>query len=76
MSRTLRNARQGVPPATLAEFTLQGDGWQDWYDGTSPITCGPLHLVNAHMSSLRRRRLRPPDEDQQQRRLPRCRLPR
>ncbi|KAI0767494.1 Osmotin thaumatin-like protein [Fomes fomentarius] len=26
------NTGTGVPPATLAEFTLQGDGWQDWYD--------------------------------------------
>ena len=23
----------GVPPATVAEFTFQGDGNQDWYDG-------------------------------------------
>ena len=26
----------GVPPATVAEFTFQGDGNQDWYDGESP----------------------------------------
>lgn len=24
---------KGVPPATVAEFTLQGDGNQDFYDG-------------------------------------------
>ncbi|KAI0752643.1 thaumatin-like protein [Daedaleopsis nitida] len=26
------NTGTGVPPATVAEFTLQGDGSQDWYD--------------------------------------------
>ena len=24
---------QGVPPVTLAEWTLQGDGGKDFYDG-------------------------------------------
>ena len=26
---------QGVPPATVAEWTLQGSGNQDFYDGAS-----------------------------------------
>lgn len=28
-----RNSGTGVPPATLAEFTLSGDGNRDFYDG-------------------------------------------
>nr|ADX07312.1 putative thaumatin-like protein [Flammulina velutipes] len=26
------NTGTGVPPATVAEWTLEGDGYQDWYD--------------------------------------------
>jgi hypothetical protein len=25
---------KGVPPATVAEWTLEGDGFKDYYDGT------------------------------------------
>lgn len=32
---------QGVPPATVAEWTLQGDGFLDWYDG-EPISSKTL----------------------------------
>jgi len=32
---------QGVPPATVAEFTLQGDGNRDFYDGNRLL---PLSL--------------------------------
>lgn len=27
----------GVPPATVAEWTLQGDGNRDFYDGTTSL---------------------------------------
>ena len=30
---------QGVPPATVAEFTLTGDGNKDYYDGVSKFRC-------------------------------------
>ena len=40
---------QGVPPATVAEWTLQGDGNRDFYDGAcetfSPI---PPPLIRKH----------------------------
>ncbi len=29
----LSDIMQGVPPATVAEWTLQGDGYRDFYDG-------------------------------------------
>lgn len=32
----------GVPPATLAEWTLSGDGDEDWYDGKFAIPLLPL----------------------------------
>lgn len=28
------NTGTGVPPATVAEWTLEGDGYQDWFDGS------------------------------------------
>lgn len=36
---------QGVPPATVAEFTFEGDGNQDFYDGMCPELHGrtPKH---------------------------------
>ena len=54
---------QGVPPATLAEFTLSGSGNVDYYDGTdhmyhdvvphvlnnSPsLACGRVQPASAH----------------------------
>jgi hypothetical protein len=33
---SLTNVHQGVPPATVAEFTLTGDGNRDFYDGPQP----------------------------------------
>lgn len=39
---------QGVPPATVAEFALQGDGNLDYYDGTSSRARSyPVQIINA-----------------------------
>ena len=37
-------AVQGVPPATVAEFTLQGDGNKDFYDGALVTFLSIPHL--------------------------------
>ncbi|KAG6889587.1 hypothetical protein C0995_016395 [Termitomyces sp. Mi166 len=38
--------KQGVPPATLAEFTFEGDGSRDFYDGPDPLK-GPFDASGA-----------------------------
>lgn len=36
---------QGVPPVTVAEFTLDGDGVNDFYDGTVGLICNSDDLI-------------------------------
>ena len=38
MCQTRTQSSQGVPPATVAEWTLQGSGNFDYYDGASSTT--------------------------------------
>jgi len=60
---------QGVPPATVAEWTLQGDGNKDFYDGARvtflpfpphPKTSG---LNEGRVRSIRRGWVQHPDDD-------------
>lgn len=37
---------QGVPPATVAEFTLQASGNQDFYDGESSMSLEPTAIAD------------------------------
>ena len=45
--RSLNVPIQGVPPVTVAEWTLEGDGFQDWYDGESCCSdfCESLNIL-------------------------------
>lgn len=44
--------RQGIPPATLAEFTLSGSGGLDYYDGG--LLCVRSSLRPPHLSPFLR----------------------
>lgn len=41
---------QGVPPVSLAEWTLQGDGGRDFYDGLSTVFIAPDEIL--HIDTL------------------------
>ena len=65
-------AMQGVPPATVAEWTLQGNGSQDFYDGACesflPIPPQALHpktsgLNEGRVRSVGRGWVQHPDDD-------------